>query len=388
MDNLNICIPKERIRRNVAAIFLISALCFSSWTSRISYIQENLNLDDGRFGLLLFCLPFGVLLSLPISSNLTRKFGSKPVLIFGIIGLMITLIMLSFVKNLYITGFCLILFGFSNNATNLTANLQAAQTERLFGKSIMGSFHGIWSVSALLGSLFGSLCMSKHIPMSTQFFVITVVAAIVLFTSYRNLINENRTDEQSTIFAFKIKNKSVLILGLIALCAMIGEGSMYDWSEIYLKRTVQSNHFMSSLGYSTFMFAMMTGRFGSDLSVRKFGLHTTLTFAGLLSVLGFLICAISELYVIILLGYFFIGLGTSAVVPVVYGTLAKIGRDKLNQYITTISSISFLGLLFAPPFIGIIAQNFSIRTAFVCLLIISSLIILLSKRLRSDRSGI
>ncbi|MCS4224709.1 TRAP-type uncharacterized transport system substrate-binding protein [Sphingobacterium sp. BIGb0165] len=29
--------------------------------------------------------------------------------------------------------------------------------------------------------------------------------------------------------------------------------------------------------------------------------------------------------------YFFIGLGTSAVVPVVYGTLVKIGRDKLRS---------------------------------------------------------
>lgn len=384
MDNLNIFIPKERIRKNVSAIFLISALCFSSWTSRISYIQEALKLDDGHFGLLLFCLPFGVLLSLPISSNLTRKFGSKRVLISGVIGLMITLVALSFVKNIYLTGFCLMLFGFSNNATNLTANLQAAQTERLFGKSIMGSFHGIWSVSALLGSLFGSLCMSKHISVSTQFFVIAIIVIIVLFISHKNLINENRSNKQSTLFEFKIKNKKVLILGLIALCAMIGEGSMYDWSEIYLKRTVQSDHFLSSLGYSTFMFAMMSGRFGSDFSVRKFGLYSTITLAGILSVFGFLISSVSEHYTIILLGYFFIGLGTSSVVPVVYSTLAKIGTDNLNQYITTISSISFLGLLFAPPFIGIIAQNFSIRAAFVCLLFISSLIIPFSRKLKSD----
>ncbi|UZJ63187.1 MFS transporter [Sphingobacterium sp. KU25419] len=272
MRNNDTLIPKTQLRKNVSAFFFISALCFSSWTSRISFIQESLSLNDGQFGLLLFCLPFGVLLSLPISSNLVKRYGSRRILIFGTIALTATLLMLSTSNNVYLTGLCLVLFGFSNNATNLSANLQAVETERIFGKSIMGSFHGIWSVSALFGSLFGSFCMSLHLPVYFQFLSIVAVVITVLIISHKYLIYDDETNTSAHAFVFKFGDKNVLILGIIALCSMMGEGSMYDWSEIYLKRTVESNHFLSSIGYSMFMFSMMTGRFVSDFQLEKLAL--------------------------------------------------------------------------------------------------------------------
>ncbi|EHQ26423.1 MFS transporter [Mucilaginibacter paludis] len=383
---------KTSIRTSVSMMFFTSALCFSSWTCRISFLQERLSLNDGQFGFLLFSLPLGVFFSLPLSNLLAKKIGSRKLLLVGLSLMSVILTALSFIHNVYLFSTCLLAFGFANNATNLAANIQAIETERVYQKPIIGSFHGIWSVAALIGSVIGSLSMSLQIPIQFQYVTISVISIMLILVFNKFLhVHDLKTENNSKTFNLKVFNKYVILLGLIALCAMVGEGSMYDWSEIYLKRTFGSNHFQSSLGYSLFMLSMTLGRFGSDKAVRFFGLNSSLILGGSIMAVGFLIAISSPSFAFVLISYCLIGSGVSLIIPVVYGIIAKIGNTDISQYITVVSSVSFFGLLFAPPVIGILAQSFSIKIAFILLLLISLLSIVLSQYfmsllIRKDRS--
>ncbi|MFY7731797.1 MAG: MFS transporter, partial [Flavobacterium sp.] len=65
------------IRAAVAAMFFMAGICFSSWASRIATIQQKLSISEGVFGAVLFAMPVGLMLSLPVSGWAVNRFGSR-----------------------------------------------------------------------------------------------------------------------------------------------------------------------------------------------------------------------------------------------------------------------------------------------------------------------
>src|SRR5687767_4080114 len=65
----------------VSTFFFMHGLCFSSWASRIPDIQIKLGLSESGLGAVLFALPAGFFMALPMSGWLIDKFGSRKVVI-------------------------------------------------------------------------------------------------------------------------------------------------------------------------------------------------------------------------------------------------------------------------------------------------------------------
>ncbi|HEX8460454.1 MAG TPA: hypothetical protein VF623_03455, partial [Segetibacter sp.] len=78
MDS-NYSLNQHRI--GVAAFFFVFGFCFASWASRIPAIQQKIGLTETELGLLLFSLPVGLFISLPISGWLVAKHGSRIVVV-------------------------------------------------------------------------------------------------------------------------------------------------------------------------------------------------------------------------------------------------------------------------------------------------------------------
>src|SRR5581483_4309847 len=82
----------------VSAFFFIAGLCFASWASRIPDIQHHLHLDDAQLGSVLFALPIGSMLSLPVAGILVSKFGSRFIMLAGVFAYAILLCLLGAVN--------------------------------------------------------------------------------------------------------------------------------------------------------------------------------------------------------------------------------------------------------------------------------------------------
>src|ERR1041385_2161037 len=87
----------SRVHRIAVSIFFfVAGLTVSSWASRIPDIKQNLRLSEAALGGVLFALPVGQLVSLPLSGWLISKFGSRQLVISAAIFFPLTLIMLAF----------------------------------------------------------------------------------------------------------------------------------------------------------------------------------------------------------------------------------------------------------------------------------------------------
>jgi MFS family permease len=347
----------------VSVFFFIAGLTFSSWASRIPDIQNKLHLNEAGLGAVLFIVPIGQLISLPLSGWLISKFGSRQLIVSAAIFFAATLILLGIASTVFYLVVALFFFGLFANLINIAMNTQAVGVESLYGKSIMASFHGLWSLAGFTGAAVGSLFVSAGLSPLVHFTAICVIVLILVVASYRSTLQDNRASDKTQPL-FVRPDKPILLLGLIAFCCMVCEGAMADWSGVYFKKIIEAPIRFTTLGYVAFMSTMATGRFFGDWLVTKFGVRQILRVSGVLISTGLLTAVFFPLLSTATIGFLLVGLGVSCVVPVVYGLAGKSTTMSPALALAAVSTISFLGFLIGPPLIGFVAQLINLRWSF------------------------
>lgn len=366
------------IRVAVAAMFFMAGLCFSSWASRIATIQQKLSLSDVELGGVLFALPVGLMVSLPLSGWAVSRIGSRKLLTIALVVYGLSLISLGAVNQTYQLVISLVVFGFAGNATNISVNTQAVVTEALYKRPIMASFHGLWSLAGFVGALIGTFMIGKEILPAPHFMIIAAITIISVIICW-NYLNDDH-DTASSGPAFVIPDKSLMVLGLIAFCSMVCEGAMFDWSVIYFKKIVLAEKAWIAAGYTAFMCTMALGRFVADSFATRFGLKRTLQVSGTLTVTGLLVAVIFPTLYAAIAGFLLVGAGVSSVVPMVYSVAGKSKTMSPGAAIAAVSTIGFVGFLIGPPLIGFLSGAFTLRIAFVFIALMGSFIIVLSTK--------
>lgn len=356
-------ISQRRTRIAVSVFFFLAGLCFASWASRIPNIQQKLQLNEAAWGAILLALPIGLMVSLPFSGILVARFGSRRMVIISACLYACILPLLGLATNVW--QLCVILFsyGFAGNIMNISINTQAVGIEMIYERSIMASFHGVWSVAGFTGALIGTFMVSHNITPFVHFCIVTATELLIVLIFYRYTLKED-TQHEGEHPLFAKPDKFLLKLGLIAFCCMICEGTMFDWSGIYFRKVVMPPKEMVTLGYTAFMCTMAGGRFAGDWLSEKLGKKTMIQCSGLVIAAGLLVSVIFPYLVPATIGFLLVGLGVSSVVPLVYATAGKSSTMPAGVAIAATSTIGYFGFLFGPPLIGFIAEASNLRWSF------------------------
>ncbi|MGV8879961.1 MAG: MFS transporter [Sphingobacteriaceae bacterium] len=365
INDLNTAALTPRLHRiAVSAIFFMYGLCFASWASRIPTIQQNLHLTDTVLGIVLIALPVGLMISLPFSGWFIAKTSSRKIVITAAFAYVFTLVTLGLAENIFQLVAGLFLFGLTGNMLNIAINTQAIGVEALYKRPIMASFHGLWSLAGFTGAAIGTFMIGFKFEPYQHFLIILFIVIIIIILSQRFLLTEDVNSKKGQPI-FVRPDKSLINLGIIAFCSMICEGAMFDWSGVYFKKVVLAEGAWIGAGYTSFMFTMTLGRFIADWLTGYFGLKRILQLSGVLTASGLMIAVIFPSMVTAVIGFLFVGLGVSSVVPLVYSVA---GRSKVlspGVALAAVSTIGFLGFLSGPPLIGLVAGATSLRISFM-----------------------
>jgi MFS family permease len=373
--------PKKIYRMAVGAMFFFQGLSFASWASRIPTIQQTLDLNEAALGAMLLALPIGLMVSLPFAGWLIARLGSRKVVLTAALGYSAVLVSLGFAQNFVQLASALFVYGFCGNLLNIAINTQAVGVEALYKKSIMASFHGLWSLAGFAGAAIGTLMIGLNILPAYHFLLVMALIWVGVAVCSRYILREDlNSDGNQPLFAKP--DKSLVNLGIIAFCSMICEGAMFDWSGVYFKKVVQAEPAWLGAGYTAFMLTMALGRFVADGFTHRFGLKNTLKVSGLLTATGLVLAVVLPGLWTAMLGFLLVGAGVSSVVPLVYSAA---GRSKVlspGVALAAVSTIGFLGFLIGPPLIGFVAGAFSLRASFSIIAIMGLCVTLVASRSR------
>ena len=391
MDNTipSVTIHRRTLRIAVSLLFFMAGLCFASWASRIATVQQTMGLSDAALGAVLFSLPVGLMCSLPFSGWIITKIGSKKLLLSALVVYGFALVSLGLAQNTFQLVICLVCYGFSSNAVNISVNTQAVATERLYGKPIMASFHGLWSLAGFTGAGIGTFMIGRRIDPFHHFIVILVILFIGVIVASRYLYDDTGDAKNETASSMSLFEKLRLIiplltLGSIAFCSMICEGAMFDWSVIYFKKVVAAPIALQGAGFTAFMFTMAGGRFIADWFANRFGLKRTLQISGSLTTTGLLVAVLFPHFYTAMAGFLLVGVGVSSVVPMVFSAAGRSKTMSPGVALAAVSTIGFIGFLVGPPVIGFIAGLATLRASFVFIAVMGMSVVVLSSRAKLD----
>ncbi|RKU72843.1 MFS transporter [Parabacteroides sp. AF17-3] len=394
-SNNHVAYSKEHIRFAVLSFFLAQGLCFSSWASRIPDIKEIFTVNDALYwGIVLFMIPVGKFVAIPLAGYLVSKLGSRIMVQISIMGYALSLFAIGTALNIYMLGVFLFCFGVFWNLCDISLNTQGIGIERLYGRTIMASFHGGWSLAACLGALIGFIMIVSDV---TPFWHFTLIAALILLltmVSRRYLqddvftaeVKEEAVEDKSEKWQYVKRPEMLLIkLGLVGLFALVVESAMFDWSGVYFESVLQVPKSLQ-IGFLVFMVMMTVGRFLANYAYRIWGKQRVLQLSGAFIFIGFFTSALlgstvdsMALKVIVnSFGFMLVGLGISSMVPTIYSLVGAKSKTPVGIALTILSSISFIGSLVAPLLIGAISQAFNMEYAYMVVGLLGLCILLMT----------
>ena len=354
---------KQRIA--LSTCFFLSGFCFSSWASRIPTIKAIFNFSEADLGNLLLVMPIASLIGLPISGWMVSKFSSRNPLVLSMLFFAASLFVVGYTTNIVALVIAVAVFSFCMRIINIFMNTQTITLQKKFKRKIIGSFHGIWSAGGLTGVALCTLLLKFNISIATHMLIVTLFTFTAASVAYFYLLKNDRSTSGNKI-KFGKPDPFIFYLGILIFFASVCEGGMFDWSSVYFKDVVGEEIF--TLGYFTFMVFMAISRFSSDRVIEKIGMQKSYYLSAILIVLGIATVILLPYFWPALVGFSLIGLGTAAVIPMIFISAGDSTKYSAGMAISIISTYGILGRLLGPPIIGYLAELFSLKLAFLLFL--------------------
>ncbi len=395
--------------------FLVLGIATATWAARLPAIKESLRLSDGRLGLALFAVPAGSVLTLALSGRIADRFGSVRVLrVAGVLN-PAALIPIGLARDLVALMVTLAVYGAVAGLLDVSMNACGARLELGYDRPILSSLHAGYSIGGLVGAGIGGISAWLGIsPLPT--FIATAGALIVLgllagprvvipVTADPGDVPEQpgdppRRPARQTVLprgtsllvspaadgaargdepAGLARGDSISLdpsggtprnplrliwmLGLVALCGQVGEGSAGDWSAVYLHVDLGSPAGVAAVALGAFSITMAAGRVVGDRLAARFGPVRLVRASGLVAGLGLAAGLLIGTPAAAIAGFALLGLGLASIFPQIVSAAARLDPSHAGRNIGRIAAVAYSGLLTGPVAIGAIASGVGLRDA-------------------------
>jgi fucose permease len=280
----------------------------------------------------------------------------------------------------------LVALGGGLGALDVAMNAQASRLERQAGRSIMSSFHGVWSLGGLVGAaVAGTFAHRGHGP-GPHFLVVSVGLALITALAAGRLLRE---PERAAGPALAWPSRAVVRIGTVAACGAIIEGGIADWSGLYLRDTLGGTAAFATAGYGAFALAMMLGRFGGDRLIDRFGRVALVRGGAALTgvALAATLCLGGRHLAVV--AFVLAGLGMCTIFPIAFGAAGDLHRQTPGHAIAAVATMAYGAGLLGPPVIGFVAGATGLPAALWLLVLASASIAALARTLaRNDQKSL
>ena len=366
----------QKQRWRLTAFFLLSGLLTASFSSRIPDIQQRLHLDNRDLGSVLFAIPVGLVIGLLLAGRLVARYGTKLIMRAGCISLAMVLMLIAFSSTATQLVMALLLFGTCRTIFNLSINTGAVELQKQYPQPIVSRFHGIWSVACLAAAGIGTFMIILNVVPLIHFAILAGLAVVATLLLLPGTSKQEASSEKRPFFIRP--DKQLFLLGLTALCAMLTESAMFDWSVNYFDKVVKTDKQFITAGYICFIGAMSLGRLFGDSLIARFGIYRMLSVNGISMAAGLLLAALFPNLVVASIGFLLIGFGDSMLVPSIYVLASHSKKMTSNYALQSVTMIGYGGFLIGPLLVGNVSQHWGMATAFLLLSGFSLLILLFS----------
>ena len=411
----------SRARAAVTAFFAMDGFVFASWAVRIPAVKAAVGASPATLGIALLGVSAGAIATMALTGALCRRFGSARVVVAGAVWLSLALLLPALARSATALGLGLAVFGIGYGGLNVAMNSLAVDLVAVLRRPVMPSFHAAWSLGGLAGAALGGLAAPALTPLAHFSLVcllgLAVTAAcgrVVLATplpvahasedsgqppgpggsggaagtgaagTEKEEIPNGGGSRLTAVAGHPGVWRTVLLLGVIALCSTYGEGAVSDWGALHLREDLGAAPGLAAAGYAAFALAEACGRLAGSTLLARLGQTRVLVYGGLVTFAGMFAAALSPVLPLALIGFALAGLGVANAFPT---AMARVGILAGPHGVATASTLGYAGFLLGPPTIGFLAGAVSLRAALTTVSLLAVVAVALARAAsRGDRA--
>ncbi|UQN28623.1 MFS transporter [Brachybacterium kimchii] len=403
----------------MAALFLTNGALLANVLPRYPEIKQGLGLANSTYGLAIAAFPTGAILAGLAAAPAIRRLGSARAATIGTVLTALALLMVSAAPSAAMFALALGLAGACDAITDVAQNAHGLRVQRAYRRSILNSFHAVWSIGAVLGGSMAAAAIALRLPLGIHLTVSAVLFAVISLVALRFCLpgkDEGAQDAPasdsapasvpepepehaeteraepgagSSAAGPRVPTRTLLLLAALVVLAIGGtvvEDSGNSWAALFLGRDLGASAAVAAYGYIALVGAQFVGRLIGDRMVDRFGQRAVARAGGLLIAVGMAAALAVATVPAVILGFAAAGLGCATLVPAAMGHADELPGLRHGTGLTVVSWLMRLGFLASPPVVGLIADAASLRVGLLVVPVAGLAVIVAAGALRGRRT--
>ncbi|MDX3054449.1 MFS transporter [Streptomyces sp. NE06-03E] len=405
-------LAERQARVAVAVLFFTNGALFANLLPRYPQIKADLGLSNSLYGLAVAAFPAGAIAAGLAAGVAIRRLGSARAAVLGTLLTGAGILAAGLADSVVLFAGALFLAGAMDAVTDVAQNAHGLRVQRRYGRSIINSFHAVWSIGAVAGGSMAAAAIALGLSRGQHLTISAVVFAVAACIALRYCLSGPETEtgpgaetandpvpasESASVpdIGGRVEGaggpgtrgrRTVYVLAALVLIATAGtlvEDAGSSWATLYLSGSLHASVTLAAFGYIALVGAQFIGRVIGDRLVDRFGQRTVARAGGLITAAGMGLALAVPSVPGTVLGFAAAGLGVATLVPAAMHEADELPGLKPGSGLAIVSWLMRLGFLASPPIVGLVTDATSLRVGLLVVPLAGLLAFLLAGVLRN-----
>ncbi|PDP84460.1 MFS transporter [Glycomyces fuscus] len=362
----------RRARIAVSTLFFVNGFTYTNAVPWLPVLKSQLGLSNAELGLAIAAMPTGAILTGMLAGPLIHWFGSGRTAVGTSLISLGALPFIALAQSWWMLAAALFVLGSADAWTDSAQNSHGLRVQRRYRRTIINTFHAVWSLAAVAGGLLGAAMAGAGVPILWHLGGVAVLLLCVNLAVGRMLLpgpesseREDGTDGGSGR-RLRVPGRAVLLLLVLSVLLMFAGGiedSAASWGAVYMTSELEAPLFLAAMPFVACQAMMTLGRLVGDRVTDRFGAAAVGRACGLLAGGGIAFALLLPHPVATVIGFGVMGLGVSTLFPLTLAAAGNVPGVRTGDGITVVGWLGRAGFLAFPPLVGFLADSSGLGNA-------------------------
>ena len=371
----------NRARLAIASGFATQGFVFISLTTRLPDFSDRWHLSDLELSGLLLMMVLLAGVGSVLAERLAERSDSATLLRVGLGLIAIAVPVLGAAPSVAFFVAGMAVYGVGLGVVDASTNMQAVALEHTYGRPILPSFHGAWTLGGIVGA--AVTLATPNFPLEATA-VLAVLPLVVLFGPFL------RRDHgiAAEISEVAVPWRPILLVGAALVLFYMVDTAATTWGPTYLDDTFTTPEGLVALATFPYLVASGLVRLAGDRVVATYGAVRVLRIGAVVAALALAVVVFAPSWPVAVVGFTLLGAGTAVIAPLSFSAAARIaGGDELDPgarqrrvdaVIARFNQFNYMGALLGAVLTGVVGAG-NLRIGFAVPMVLILLLLPLAR---------
>ncbi len=272
-------------------------------------------------------------------------------------------------------------YGVGLGVVDASSNMQAVALEHSYGRPILPSFHGAWTLGGIVGA--AVTLATPNAPLEATA-VLAALPLVVLFAPFL------RRDHgiAAEISEVAVPWRPILLVGAALVLFYMVDTAAATWGPTYLDDTFDTPEGLVALATFPYLVASGLVRLAGDSAVATYGAVRVLRVGAVLAAVALAVVVFAPGWPVAVVGFTLLGAGTAVIAPLSFSAAARIaGGDevdpgtrqrRVDAVIARFNQFNYVGALLGAVLTGVVGAG-NLRIGFAVPMVLILLLLPLAR---------